>query len=221
MLGPTAEEVEDKDDVATTPENLDRIFELAGRMVPSDRPARHHHELRRPAPGAAGRRLLDRAVARRRPRFVQVAGIQSPGLTASPAIGERVKELLKTDGLELTEKQRTVPHRPARAPARAHRRTERDALVARDPAYGHVVCRCESVSEAEVVEAIRKGHTTLDGIKYYTRAGMGRCQGGFCTYRIIRILARETGMPLERITKRGGASRLLAGRIGEGDACAP
>ncbi len=84
-----------------------------------------------------------------------------------------------------------------------------------------MVCRCESVSEAEVLEAIRKGHATLDGIKYYTRAGMGRCQGGFCTYRILRILARETGLPLECLTKRGGASRLLAGRIGEADACAP
>jgi glycerol-3-phosphate dehydrogenase len=120
----------------------------------------------------------------------------------------------------LTEKLRTV--RIGR-PQRLRDRTphERDALIARDPAFGHVVCRCESVSEAEVVEAIRKGHTTLDGIKYYTRAGMGRCQGGFCTYRILRILARETGLPMERLTKRGGPSRLLAGRIGEGDACAP
>jgi glycerol-3-phosphate dehydrogenase len=70
------------------------------------------------------------------------------------------------------------------------------------------------VTEAEVVEAIRHGHTTLDGIKFYTRAGMGRCQGGFCTYRIMQILSRETGMPIEAITKRGGESVLVTGRIG-------
>jgi glycerol-3-phosphate dehydrogenase len=64
------------------------------------------------------------------------------------------------------------------------------------------------------VEAIRKGHTTLDGIKYYTRAGMGRCQGGFCTYRIMQLVARETGLPLERITKHGPGSELVLGRIG-------
>ena len=88
-----------------------------------------------------------------------------------------------------------------------------ERLVAENPQYGHVVCRCESVSEAEIVEAIHKGHTTLDGIKFYTRAGMGRCQGGFCTYKILKIIARETGMPVEHITKRGDGSRIVQGHI--------
>ena len=77
-----------------------------------------------------------------------------------------------------------------------------------------MVCRCEKVSEAEIVEAIRKGHTTLDGIKFYTRAGMGRCQGGFCSAKIMKILSRETGIPMEELTKKGGNSRLLGGRLG-------
>ena len=77
-----------------------------------------------------------------------------------------------------------------------------------------MVCRCELVSEAEVVEAIRKGHTTLDGIKYYTRCGMGRCQGGFCTYRIMQIVARETGLARESITKHGPGSEIVLDRIG-------
>ncbi len=219
MIGPTAEEVEDKDDVATTPENLDRILELAGRMVPSVARRDIITSFAGLRPVLPGDDFLI-APSATAPGFIQVAGIQSPGLTASPAIGEHVKDLLKQDGLELTEKVRVRGiGRPERL--REHAPHEREALVARDPAYGHVVCRCESVSEAEVVEAIRKGHTTLDGIKYYTRAGMGRCQGGFCTYRILRILARETGLPLECLTKRGGASRVLAGRIGEADACAP
>ncbi|HQQ32188.1 MAG TPA: (2Fe-2S)-binding protein, partial [Rectinema sp.] len=88
-----------------------------------------------------------------------------------------------------------------------------DSLIAQDPAYGNIVCRCECVSEAEIVAAIRAGHTTLDGIKYYTRAQMGRCQGGFCTYRIIRILMRETGMSYDQITKHGGNSVILKGSL--------
>ena len=88
-----------------------------------------------------------------------------------------------------------------------------DALVDEDPAYGNIVCRCEKVSEAEIVAAVRAGHTTLDGIKYFTRAQMGRCQGGFCTYKILKILMRETGMGWDRITKRGAGSELLSGRL--------
>jgi len=219
MIGPTAEEVEDKDDVSTTPENLDRVLELAGRMVPGIARRDIITSFAGLRPVLPGDDFLIE-LSRKAPAFVQVAGIQSPGLTASPAIGEMVKELLKQDGLELTEKVRTSRiDRPERL--RDHAPRGMSALVARDPAYGHVVCRCESVSEAEVVEAIRKGHATLDGIKYYTRAGMGRCQGGFCTYRILRIISRETGLPLECVTKRGGASRLLAGPIGGGAVCAP
>jgi glycerol-3-phosphate dehydrogenase len=86
--------------------------------------------------------------------------------------------------------------------------------IRREPSYGRMVCRCESVSEAEVVAAIRRGHTTLDGIKFATRAGMGRCQGGFCTYRVLAIIARETGLPVEAITKRGPGSQIVLGRIG-------
>jgi len=82
-------------------------------------------------------------------------------------------------------------------------------LVTKDPGYGHVVCRCETVTEGEIVEALRKGATTLDGIKFRTRAGMGRCQGGFCTPRVVKILSRELGVKEEKITKKGRESRLL------------
>ncbi len=213
MLGPTAEDVDDKEDCSTTPENLDRVLELAARMVPSISRREIITAFAGLRPVLPGEDFMIEA-SRRVPGFFHVAGIQSPGLTASPAIGEYVKELLKQDGLELTEKVRTVAiSRPERL--RDHLRHDAEPLIAQDPSWGHVVCRCENVSEAEVVEAIRKGHTTLDGIKYYTRAGMGRCQGGFCTYRILRIASRETGQPLEQLTKRGGASRLLGERIGE------
>ena len=213
MLGPTAEEWRDKSDTSTTPENLDRVFSLASRMVPgiSMRDIITAFSGLRPTlPGDDF--FID--LSRRAPRFVQVAGIQSPGLTASPAIAERVKELLKADGLALTEKPDWRKGIPRVVRTRDHAAWELDRLVERDPAFAHIVCRCEAVSEAEVVEAIRKGHTTLDGIKYYTRAGMGRCQAGFCTYRIMQLISRETGVPLERITKHGPGSELVTGRLG-------
>ena len=213
MLGPTADEGDDKEDTTTTPENLDRVFRLASQMVPriSKRDIITSFAGLRPTlPGDDFMIELSRAV----PCVVHVAGIQSPGLTASPAIAERVKELLKAGGLSLVEKSEWVPGIPRTERTRDHTPWELDRLVARDPAYAHLVCRCERVSEAEVVEAIRKGHTTLDGIKYYTRAGMGRCQGGFCTYRIMQLICRETGLPLEAITKHGPGSELVTGRIG-------
>jgi len=86
---------------------------------------------------------------------------------------------------------------------------EQRGWVTKDSGYGHVVCRCETVTEGEIVEAIRRGATTLDGIKFRTRAGMGRCQGGFCTPRVAKILARELGQPEEKITKKGRKSRVL------------
>jgi glycerol-3-phosphate dehydrogenase len=213
MIGPTAEECDDKDDTSTTPENLERVFQMATRMVPriSKRDIITSFAGLRPTlPGDD----FFIAVSKAAPCLVQVAGIQSPGLTASPAIAEYVKDLLKGAGLELAEKTDWTPGIPRTERTRDHAPWELDRLVAQDPAYAHMVCRCEGVSEAEVVEAIRKGHTTLDGIKYYTRAGMGRCQGGFCTYRIMQLISRETGLPLDRITKHGPGSELVSGHIG-------
>lgn len=214
MVGPTADMVNRKDDAATTRENLDSVFIHAKHMVPSV--SRHDiitafTGLR---PALAGNDFfID--VSKTVRRFVQVAGIQSPGLTASPAIAEYVKELLKTAGLRLTEKKSFRPSLPKVVTAREHSPESLAALVEKDPRYGTIVCRCETVSEAEIVEAIHKGHTTLDGIKFYTRAGMGRCQGGFCSYKILKILARETGRPITELTKRGGTSTIVAGTLGE------
>ena len=155
------------------------------------------------------------APSEKAPRFIQVAGIQSPGLTASPAIGVYVKDLLKQSGLELVEKKQIQYELAPRHEVRHETVETLDRLHELDPAWTHLVCRCEKVSEAEIVEAIRKGHTTLDGIKFYTRAGMGRCQGGFCSAKIMKIISRETGIPMEQLTKKGGNSRLLGGRLGE------
>jgi glycerol-3-phosphate dehydrogenase len=114
-------------------------------------------------------------------------------------------------GLELTEKPGWNPCIEDHPRLRELDPFALDARIAEDPAWGRVVCRCENVSEAEIVQAVRLGHRTLDGVKYFTRAQMGRCQGGFCTYRIIRIIMRETGLPWNEVTKHGSDSRLLLG----------
>jgi glycerol-3-phosphate dehydrogenase len=113
----------------------------------------------------------------------------------------------------LTEKPGWDPCIEDRPRARESDSFELDSLIARDPAWGNMVCRCENVSEAEIVQAVRLGHTTLDGVKYFTRAQMGRCQGGFCTYKIVKIIMRETGLSYNEITKHGGASRVLTGEM--------
>ncbi len=214
MVGPTAVEIEEKDDLSTTPDNLHRVFALAARMVPaiSKRDIITSFAGLRPTlPGDDF--YID--ISQKAPGLVQAAGIQSPGLTAAPAIAEYVRNLLQKDGLALEEKPDFVPSIQHCPKVYEMPFPELDGLAGREPAYAQIVCRCESISEAEVIEAIRKGHTTLDGIKFYTRAGMGRCQGGFCTYRVLAIIARETGLPVEAITKRGKGSELVVGRIGE------
>jgi len=211
LIGPTASPAQGKEDFATTRDQLEHILHSARMMVPSISESdviTSFAGLRASYGTDFYIKLSDEA-----PAFVQVAGIQSPGLTASPAIGDYVKDLLKKAGLRLVEKSEWDPYVHKVPRARDADPYALDGLVAHDPAYGDIVCRCERVSEAEIVAAIRAGHTTLDGIKYYTRAQMGRCQGGFCTYKIIRILMRETGMGFDEVTKRGGDSTVLRGSL--------
>jgi glycerol-3-phosphate dehydrogenase len=142
------------------------------------------------------------------PRFITIC-IGYPGVSAAPATGQEVTELLLREGLRLKVNSRFSPSRKAQPVFNQLSEEEQKELVAKDLRYGHVVCRCETVTEGEIVEAIRRGATTLDGIKFRTRAGMGRCQGGFCTPRVVKILSRELGVKEEKITKKGRESRLL------------
>jgi glycerol-3-phosphate dehydrogenase len=142
------------------------------------------------------------------PRFISIC-IGYPGVSAAPAAAREVTELLRREGLRLEINERFIPIRKAPPVFNELPEEQQKELIARDSRYGHVVCRCETVSEGEIVEAIRHGATTLDGIKFRTRAGMGRCQGGFCTPRVVKILARELGLSEEEITKKGRESRLL------------
>jgi len=141
-------------------------------------------------------------------RFISIC-MGYPGVSAAPATGREVAELLRREGLRLESNPRFSPFRKESPIFNQLSEEQQKELIAQDSRYGHVVCRCETVTEGEIVEAVRRGATTLDGVKFRTRPGMGRCQGGFCTPRVAKILGRELGLPEEKITKKGRKSRLL------------
>lgn len=207
MVGPTAHATEDKTDVATSWAGSDEVFSFVKRVVPgiSERDCI--------AQFAGVRAVADGNDFIIGPSHVEglinVAGIQSPGLTAAPAIAVDVVRMLADLGLELAEKHDFDP--TYKAPVRFNMlpREEQRRLVARDPSYGKIVCRCEYVTEGEIRDAIRAGARTLDGIKFRTRAGMGRCQGGFCSWRSMQLLSEELGISMTEVTKKGGNSWLV------------
>ena len=146
-----------------------------------------------------------------------MAGIESPGLSASPAIAVYVAELLQKEGLSLEKK---ADFNPVRKPFQAFRKAtmaEKNAMIQKNKAYGRIVCRCEGITEGEILEALHMNPKArdLDGIKRRTRAQMGRCQGGFCMPYITEMIAKEQGIPYEQVTKRGGGSYVIAGRTKE------
>ena len=148
--------------------------------------------------------------------LVHAAGIQSPGLASAPAIARDVAALcvdLLSESRQVRPNPRFEPRRQAPTSLGQLSLEERSALIAAHPAFGRVVCRCEQVSEGELLEALHSPIpvSSLDSMKRRTRTGMGRCHGGFCTPRVMEIIARERGIPLEEVTKKGEGSRLLEG----------
>ncbi len=148
------------------------------------------------------------------PHFIN-AVIRLPGLAPSPAIAEYVVNILGDQGLDLVKKTDFNPYRKTIPKVSDLPDEKRRKLITKDARYGHIVCRCEEISEGEIVEAIRRGARTVAGVKYRTRAGMGRCQGGFCGPRVVEILARELDIPMTEITDRGGLSKVLLYRSKE------
>ncbi|HQP92275.1 MAG TPA: (2Fe-2S)-binding protein, partial [Candidatus Omnitrophota bacterium] len=145
------------------------------------------------------------------PGFINVAGIQSPGLTAAPAIAVMVVRMLKERGLTLRKKMIFHAHRQRVTHLFSIPFSKTKKLIRKNRAYGDIVCRCEMVSAKEIKDAIAQGARTMDGIKFRTRAQAGRCHGGFCTARIMKILSKEAGIDLMEITKRGKGSELIKG----------
>lgn len=217
MSGPTATEQEDPEDKSTTPEGLAEVLKGARRLVP-DFPIRLN--ITTFAGVRANTESGDFEIgALKNPRgFVNVAGIKSPGFTSSPAIAEYVAELLKeelADRIKLIPNEKFIPERKNIPRFLYLDMEKRKELAKNDPAYAQIVCRCETVTEGQVLEAIRRGARTISAVKMMTRAGTGRCQGGFCCPRVAEILSRELNIPLDEITRHGGNSKLLVGKTKE------
>lgn len=216
LTGPTAADVEDRESLGTTREGLD---ELLGRAALSVK----NLPVRQVITSFAGLRAHEGGgdfilgQPEDAPGFFDAAGMESPGLSCAPAVGSYLaEEVGKYLSLEKKANfkavRKGIPSMGAASPE------ERRRLAAENPLYAKVVCRCEMVTEGEIVDAIRRplGASTLDGVKRRTRAGMGRCQAGFCTPRVVEILARELGQDPGQITKRGPGSELLSGHHKDG-----
>ncbi len=217
LWGPTAYEIPDPEDTSVSAEGINRIIEKFSPIL-SEYDARtalitFFSGVR----AATYTEDFHIAPSRHLQGLINVAGIQSPGLVASPAIAEMVLEILKNEGLRLEEKAGYNPRRESVKKFRNLSAAEKNNLIKKNPLYGHIVCRCEQVSEGEIVEALHRPVPvlTVDAVKRRTRAGMGRCQGSFCLPRVLLIMARELGIPPEKLTKSGPGSFLFSRRTKE------
>jgi len=211
MIGPTAEEVPDREDLTTSSRGKGAVLKSIRRIVPSvgeDRIVASFAGLRPTT------RDGDFHIQEDREGFINIVGIQSPGLTAAPAIAEYVVNML-SPRVSFVPRKGYAAGRAAIPRFRLLGTAERNALIRGNPEYGEVVCRCELVTKAEIREAIRRGARTLDGIKFRTRSQMGRCHGAFCTMKILQIMAEELGIPYEEVTKRGKGSEMVMAVGGE------
>ena len=213
MLGPTAVDAED-DGTDTLSSGLDDIIEKSARMCKSIplyntitsfagiRAASKEHDFI----------IRESAVAE---GLILCAGIESPGLSAAPAIAKYVAEEIIGKKIALFKNENFNGKREPDYFFNTLSEERKNEIIRRDPAYGKIVCRCEKITEGEIIRAIRENPPArdIDGIKRRTRAGMGRCQGGFCQPQVAEILARETGVPLESVTKSGEGSYLVEGKI--------
>lgn len=207
MIGPTAQDVADKCDLATTEDGLRNVFTLARRMVPSVKESDiiAYFAGLRPVAGDDFIIRHEDAV----PGFVNVAGIQSPGLTSAPAIAILVRDILNDHGLTLRKKLFFRRYRKKEIHLFSIPLKDTAGLMKKDAAYGDIVCRCEMVSAKEIDDAIARGARTMDGVKFRTRAQAGRCHGSFCSTRIMKMLSRRTGVPFTAVTKRGRGSEIV------------
>ncbi len=209
LIGPSALDIEDKTDVSTTAGTLADVLTAAKRSVPC-------LTTREVITSFAGLRAhCDRndfiiEESEKNAQFINVAGIESPGLSSAPAIALYVKDII-LGKLDAEEKADFNPVREEPVRFRHMSNEERKALIEKNPAYGRIICRCETITEGEIIDAIKApaGARDVDGVKRRTRAGMGRCQGGFCGSKVVEILAKELGVEINEITKCGGNSRIL------------
>lgn len=211
LVGPTAVDIEEKEGTNTTKTGLDEVAQKAMRSVPN-------LPLRQVITSFAGLRahedgddfvIGESADVK---GLINAAGIESPGLSSAPAIGVTVAELVR-DLLNAEEKSDFNPVRHGILDPDTLSLEERNQLIKENPAYGNIICRCEMITEGEILDAIHRplGARSLDGVKRRTRAGMGRCQSGFCSPKVMEILEREVPMPVDKIGKNGVGSEFIVG----------
>ena len=212
LVGPTALDVEDKEALNTTGEGLGSLAATSALSV-------KNVPMRQVITSFAGLRAHEDGndfvigEATDAKGFINAAGIESPGLSSAPAIGEMIAGIAK-DILGLTEKEEFIATRKGILHPETLSLEERNALIKDCPAYGNIICRCEMISEGEILDAIHRplGARSLDGVKRRTRAGMGRCQSGFCSPRTMEILERELSMSMYDVTKNGVGSSFVIGK---------
>ena len=224
ILGCNAEEVEDKDDLRITAGGVKSIidhFEFMWDQLPMSTfiPKFPRDGVIASFTGVRAHAESDDFIigeAPDAPGFYNAAGIESPGLTAGPAIGLDLAEM-GAKRLQAAKKENWIPGRKIKKPFREMTDEEKEAAIAADPDYAKVVCRCEQVTEAEIRDAIRRpvGARSVSGVKMRTRAGMGRCQGGFCSPRVVEILAEELGIDPLDVRLAGPGSEILKGYVCE------
>ncbi len=211
LLGPTAEEQQDGN-TQTSAEGLAFVIEKARQMTKNP-------PLFNTITSFAGVRAYSDKhdfiieESKNAKGFIHCAGIESPGLTASPAIAKYVVETLVSDMISLDKNEKFNGIRKPDYFFKNLSMEEKNEMIKKDPSYGKIVCRCEQVTEGEIIRAIRENPPAkdIDGVKRRTRSGMGRCQGGFCQPFVAELIAREQGISLTNVTKSGKGSYLLTG----------
>ncbi len=211
LLGPTSIDMINKADKSTTDEGFDKIIKQAKENVknlPLGKIITSFTGLR--SVGSTGDFIINSP----KQGFINLCGIESPGLSSAPAIAEYVCNKIKNNGFNMRQKEDFNPTRQSMHSFRESSIEEKNEIIKKDISFGKIVCRCEGVTEGEILRAIRTNPKPrdLDGVKRRTRAQMGRCQGGFCSPYIIELLAREMGVREEDVTKSGGNSKIILGR---------
>lgn len=215
LLGPTSEDIEDKEDKAVTADGIASVLAREAEffdLIPMDKVITQFTGLR--AHGNTGDFIIESP----QPGFINCAGIESPGLSASPAIAEMVEKMLIEAGAAGELKADYEPEVRGIIRFKDMTADKKNSLIEENPSYGRVVCRCEEITEGEILEAIRRNPPArdIDGVKRRTRAGMGRCQGGFCMPSVAEILSDELGIPFEQVTKSGEGSEITFDRTKTG-----
>lgn len=216
LVGPNATPVEDKEDISTSRDGINEIVENSRKSI-------ENIDFRKTITSFSGLRATPSTgdfmifASQKCKNFINVGGIESPGLASAPAVSRYVVEILEQEGLELVKNQQFNPIRKKNKPFSHMTKEERDEVIKQDENHKKIICRCETVTEAEIIDAIHRpcGARTVDGIKRRVRPGMGRCQGGFCGPKVVEIIARELKIPVEKVLKDYEKSNMVIGKVKE------